>query len=166
MLAFTSRGIVNFSEFAGRMLKSKNITLILIVLITLSGAYMQLARGNDIIISKVSSYQPVRDAGLWIKSVSGPSDVVISESVPQTAYYSERSVYSSSSVASDKNSFSEYINSSRPRYLIVSVFENHPQWIFEFVQENQARLVPVQGYLSDPNNPQSVLLVVYEIKYS
>ena len=77
----------------------------------------------DQIENKKESYLPVKLSGLWIKENSNKEDVVLSKSVPQTYYYSERETYG---VPKPEN-FEEEIKGKNVKYVIVSVFEMHPE---------------------------------------
>ena len=49
--------------------------------------------GFDLIGSKEASFREVKLAGEWIKANSNPEDIVITASMPQNSYYSERATY-------------------------------------------------------------------------
>ena len=101
----------------------------------------------------------VKLAGLWLKQVSDKNDVVISQSNPQIAYYSERDVYGYGDMPEEQ--FQKLIEEVKPRYMMVSIFEQHPEWVFSYPERNKDRWVPVQAYFVDQEQKQAIL-VIYE----
>ncbi len=123
--------------------------------------YVQISHAVTLAELKAPSYGPVREASLWIKQNSQPTDRVLSISYTQTVAYSERQVYSYSSWnATYLNSF---IEEHHPKYLMVSVFEPHPQWVSQWLTDNQARLNPVMAYPLAQGQTQAAL-ILYEIR--
>jgi 4-amino-4-deoxy-L-arabinose transferase-like glycosyltransferase len=141
---------------------SKIISAFLVIALLIWGGYAQLSHANDIITNKKDSYSQVKDAALWIKEHSAPGDKVLSISSTQTVYYSERKVlpYSAIKNASD---FDSYIKENKPRFLMISIFENHPTWAYTWPNGNNSRAV--QAYFSDSDKKQPVL-IIYEINYN
>ncbi len=170
MLALTSKGVITASQYAGMFLKSRILTVVLIVLIVVLGAYTQLIVSDSVIKGKLTSYQQVKDSGLWLKQNSYAEDILISASAPQHTYYSERKVYGfklnglAPDAKENKTSFEIGINKIKPRYLVVSAFEPSftPQWAYTWANDTNA--VPVQAYFADEQKKQAVL-IIYELKY-
>ncbi len=71
---------------------NKFFVFLLILFVLIAGAY-QINYGNKLIKAKVDSFTQVKEAGIWIKTHSNLEDIVISQSVPQNIYYSERMTY-------------------------------------------------------------------------
>ena len=140
---------------------SKIISIVLIIILLAWGGYTQLSHADDIIKIKLNSYVPVKEAGLWIKANSNTKEVVVTQSQPQTTYYSERQIKAISNFE-NASSFEEYIKEENPRYLEISVFEYHPQWVYTWPNENNSR--PVQAYFGDAEKKQPVL-IVYELVF-
>lgn len=166
MLAFTSKGIIIFSEFAGNLLKNKKIAIILIILISALGVYTQIIHADQIIRLKVDSYLQVKEAGLWLKENSDKNDIIISASIYQNSYYSERKTINFYEMGGDDRNESVFwknITVIKPKYLVVSVFEPGftPQWAYDWPQRNNETVKPVQVYFLDPEQKQ-VALVIYE----
>src|SRR3989344_5666772 len=169
MLVFTSKGIIDFSDFIGKKLFSKKIITFLIIIISLFGFYTQLIHADAIIKAKVDSYGQVRESGIWIKENSNSQDSIVSASVPQHSYYSERKVYDFA--FNNPNQSEEYFNMKmseiKPKYIVVSVFEPAftPQWVYEWPSKNQDKVTPVKAYFTDSEKKQPVL-VVYKFNYN
>ncbi len=122
---------------------------------------------SNLIEAKKTSYLEVKQAGEWIKENSDPKDIIISDSLPQITYYSERSTYPfnlnyrrdiSPKNESDLDSF---IKTEKPKYLILSGFEKHPDWAYTYPEKNQDLLTPVKIYSQDENP----VLIIYQFNY-
>jgi len=164
MLAFTSKGIIKSSEFIESLFKIKNLSVFLIIIIVLIGAYTQYYHADQVIKSKLDSYSQVRDAALWIKNNYPKNTQVLSISYPQTVYYSERNV-STYSLIKNSSEFNKYLASNKPEILEVSIFETHPEWINSWINDNKNRLTPINAYFIDRQKTQPVL-VLYKIEYN
>ena len=145
---------------------NKFLALVFILVIIVYILFIQLSHANIIIKNKAPSYMQVREAGLWLKENANKSDVVISASYTQTVYYSELNVtHLNTPNFPSQEDFEIYLNNTKARFLIVSGFEYHPQWIYTWPQQNQLRVVPVQAYFADAEQKQP-LLIIYEIGYN
>jgi len=163
MLAFTSKGTIIFSEFIGKLLNNKKtISLLLILIIVGLGVYTQINHADNIIKVKVNSYQQVKDSGLWMKENSNKDDIILSTSFTQHMYYSEREVYSIDSFPEESN-FTDFIIEKNPKYLVLSIFQVHQDWVYQWPQKNLDLVFPAQVYYLDEQQ-QQMALVVYEFK--
>lgn len=138
-------------------------------------AKSNLIWGNELTESKKTSYLPVQQSGEWIKANSNPRDIVISNSQPQTLYYSERPTYifdvnhegvryqipELAKYKKGEEGLDEFVKEMKPRYLIVSVFEIHEQWMYSYPEKHKDILKPVQVY----SEAQQPTLVIYEFNY-
>ncbi len=141
---------------------SRQIAILIVVGLLVFGLYSQLNHADNIIKTKKNTYMPVKQAGLWIKQNSNSNAIVLSRSYPQTVYYSEREVYDFKKF--NESEFSKFVEKTKPTFLIISVFEPHPDWINGWVNKNQEKLVPVNAYFSDPSKKQA-LLIIYKFTY-
>jgi len=144
---------------------TKNDFLKLSVVILIVGVffiYPHLTHTKYLIDEKKNSYLPVKEASLWIKENSNINDEVLSISYTQATAYSERKIFSYS--FKNMSELDDLILKESPRYIMVSVFENHPQWTNQWVSDNVNRLNPVRAYFADEANTQPIL-IVYEINY-
>jgi 4-amino-4-deoxy-L-arabinose transferase-like glycosyltransferase len=118
--------------------------------------------------SKITSYLEVKQAGEWIKENSNPEDIVISDSLPQTIYYSERQTYPFSLAyrrditPKNESDLDLFVKENKPKYLILSILESHPEWAYSYPEKNSELLVPVKAY---QQNGQPTL-VIYKFNYS
>ena len=146
------------------IIKKYEITLafIFIIAILALGSYQVFKHSDGIIKARVSSYAEISDAGLWIKQNSNPGDIVISSSVPQNTYYSERATYG---FPSNESEFLPMLKEKKPRYMVVSAFEKSADWTYAWPSSNPDKLTPVNGYFADAEKKQ-VTLVIYEFNQS
>lgn len=133
------------------------IGLLFILVILVSGAYFELNHADSMIKLKVDSYSQVRDAGIWLKQNSNPSDIIISTSRTQTNYYAERHVYDFATL--NISSFQSLIDKTKPKYIQISAFEKTQDWFNQWVELNQKKLVPVNVIFADPQKQQPLLII-------
>ena len=124
--------------------------------------YPHLTHTKYLIDEKKDSYLPVKEASLWIKENSNINDKVLSISYTQATAYTERKIFSYS--FQNASQLDSLIEEEKPRYIMVSIFENHPSWTNQWVNDNVNRLNPVRAYFADVENTQAIL-IVYEINY-
>jgi len=116
---------------------NKQISVIIIVVLIGIGGYYQYQQADGIIRNRLTSYSGIQEASLYIKDLTSKEDVIISQSSPQTIYYSERIVERPSQISEWETNdvplerFIEKLH-ERPdaKYLFVSFSEpNHPEWM-------------------------------------
>jgi dolichyl-phosphate-mannose-protein mannosyltransferase len=123
-------------------------------ILAMAGCSM-LLRGESLIREKAKSYESVREAGEWIKQNSQPGDVVISTSVPQITFYSERATYN---YPGDEKDFMAEVQQRHARYMVLSRWEPSPDWVYQWQHDNpdQVRFVKGLGQLSGVSVPTAV----------
>jgi len=135
------------------------------------GAYLQVGFGKDITLYKKYGQLPLKEAGEFIKLNSESGDVVYCESQPQMQYYGERSVYRYGEYIEEKDireflteeEFLNRIKEQKPKYMVVSIFDGHPDWIYEFIQKRTDLIEPVKVWFSDPEKTK-MMLIVFKFK--
>ena len=111
----------------------------------------------------MSSYSEIAQAGIWIKANSNQSDLIMTQSRPQIVYYSERPVQRGDlDMFANKSYFEEIVEELKPRYLVLSLYEQSPEWIYSYPEKNPNKLTPVQVYYQN----QKPIVVIYEFKYT
>lgn len=164
---------------------SKAAGILVIGVILIGGVYQNLTHTHALIMVKKGTYLEIKQAGEWLKENTPPDARVITSSVVQSQYYSERwneghsnknhrmppetkcidNLGGTSTNASCQALSEELFERSRaefkPDYFIVSVFEPvfTPQWVYSYGQRKN--LTAVQAY-SSPSNPQQPTLVIYK----
>lgn len=169
MLVFTGKGVIAFSEYVSDMLNNRKIVFFLIILLVGLGVYNQIIISDNLIKNKLLSYSQVKESGLWLKENSEPGDIIISASVPQHAYYSERRIEDFYVNNSNKNesAFNEYITQIKPRYFVISVFEPGftPEWAYTYSERHNDTLIPVKAYTMQTEQGIRPVLIIYEMRF-
>jgi len=107
------------------------IAVILVIALFIWFFYSQLTFTSLLVDNKKTSYQPIKDAALWIRDNSDSLDIIFSVSWTQTIYYSEKQTYTYSHL-SEKN-FTMFLLEHRPKYIMASILEpNHPDWLIRY----------------------------------
>ncbi len=143
---------------------NKYLAVISIVIIIALGIYIQAVYGYNMVLYKINSFKPVKDAGLWLKENSAPTDIVWTMSTVQNLYYSERETPSYSGMSQED--FEGNISKQKPAFYIASTFEpaNTPQWAYLWGQNHPEIAKPVWGWADDPNKPRQ-FLVIYRMEW-
>lgn len=153
MFYIISYSIIKISEYLKKI--HKKLPMIFIIFILITGSYQLLVSSDNIIKRSISSYGPVKDAALWIKQNSKPGDIILTQSRTQNTYYSERHSYAFSDTKEDliKN-----ISELNPKYIIISIFEKHPEWAYSQQGLSEFNYTPLKAFNLD-SNP---VLIIYE----
>jgi len=161
--------LIKIGEIINKKFKMKKKTLFLIILIIFALLLIpNLIFGNSLTDAKKTSYLEVKQAGEWIKANSNPDDIIISDSLPQITYYSERSTYPYTLAyrrdlpQKNETDFYEFVKTQKPKYMILSVFEQSADWTYSYPETHKDLLTPVKAYMQG----QQPVLVVYEFNYS
>ncbi len=165
LFLIVGRGFSILYDFIKRY--NKYIASGIIIILLGIGSYEQIKQADFIIENKKDTYLQVKDAALWMKENSDPSDKIFSVSQPQTFYYSKRETWSytedkSHNFISNISHFEEFLFEEKPKYLTVSIFEYLPPWIVPYIEEHKEMFKPVQGYFTQDQKP---LLIIYELTY-
>ncbi len=116
---------------------NKIFAILLVVFLVGLGGYHQFQQADDIIKNKIPSFSGIREASLYIKEISSPDDIVVSQPVPQTIYYSERKVLQPEHIANvtgtnyDMKEFLDGLKKTpNAKYLLISFSEpGYPDWM-------------------------------------
>jgi len=110
---------------------------------------------DSLIKNKINSYAEVKDAGMWLKEHSEVYSVVATKSQPQIKYYSGLDTIG---LPSTEKEFEQSLT-GEVRYLMLSIFETHPEWAYSYPERNN--LTILQAYVTQENQP---LIIIYELK--
>lgn len=147
MLVYNS--LKKYSKLAG-------IALIIILLVW--QGYGQIETADATIKAKLDSYSQVKDASLYLKSLTSPGDIIMTMSLTQATYYSERKVYSMANM--NETQFIAFVQEKNPKYMFVSAFEpHHPDWSYNPPAELQEFLEPIKSYQMNGQNS----LIIFKI---
>jgi hypothetical protein len=137
--------------------KSFVLVFILVLLILIPN----FTWGRDLTDQKLPSYSEIQQAGIWIKENSNLTDIVMTASRPQIVYYSERSVQSSDPAMWDNATYFEAnVKAIKPKYLVLSSYEQSPAWLYAYPENHTDELVPVKAFYQG----QQPIVVIYEFK--
>lgn len=125
---------------------SKPLAVLAILAILAFGSYQMLLHSNTIIKDKIISYRDLKETGTWIKQNSAPGTAVLSSAIPELTYYTERAVYSHGQNLSEELSLIKEKNVS---FLEISAWEKSPDWIYNFLSQNQTLFSPVYQSSTD-----------------
>ena len=162
---------------------SKIAGIVIALVILLGGAYQNISHSTGLIENKKTSYIAVRDAGLWLKENTPENSKIITPSIVQNQYYSERDSYDlnyneemlpegckdlyGATVANDscqrasESLFNKKVVLIKPDYYVISVYEPvfTPQWAYTYPQRNNLSFVKA---FFQPENQQQPVLIIYE----
>ena len=151
LFTLASRGFISTYIYLKKY--SKILAIFLVIFLILFGGYYQLKHTNNLINIKKDSYKEVMLGGLWLKENTPKDAKVITASIVQNEYYSERDTYSFSvyfknnnSEASNKALFEQKVEKIKPDYLILNIVQRTPDWAYTYPQEKG--LTPVKYYLA------------------
>ena len=137
------------------------IFLLALLIFPLGNIQSNYSTTSFLIENKIDSYSEIKEAGVWIKEHSNLSDTVITPSRPQTVYYSERSTQSGDiHIFENVSFFEKEVERINPRYLVLSISEPAPEWIYSYPEQNQDKLTPVKVYSQN----QQPTTIIYEFK--
>lgn len=132
--------ILSFQALDYLKLKSKTvISAGILVLIFI----FNLSYGLPIIFAKADSFDEVRWAGEILKQRIGTNESIICMSVPMMKFYSKANVVP---IPAEESSFTEKIISNNAAYLVLTPYDNPPDYIIQKYQTYQF-LVPIDAYM-------------------
>jgi len=162
---------------------NKKIIYVIIVILFIAIFIPNMIWGFQLIEIKRTSFEEIKEVGLWIKEHSDTNDIVISSSYPQVGYYSERPTYHPTHIIKNldlakkakepgisieegnilKEDIHSYVLRENPRYLSLSIFQPSQKWQFEYPVEYNDTWVPVMAWFADKEKTQATA-IIYENK--
>jgi len=153
-------GIKYLSE---KIIKNKNILFTFLIVIIILISVVSIKSSNEFINVKYGSYGELQEIGEWLKQNTPKNTTLITASIVQVYYYSERQtdgfaytdeIWNSCSDYQNMNetcsqltekSFNKKVSETKPDYLIVHGFEPAftPFWIYDYGQRNNLEVVKV-----------------------
>ncbi len=133
-----------------------------VIVILLAGGVFQLARADDLIISKAKTYSQEPYAGIWLKDNTQKTDVIMSanEQAP-FAYYTDRQVVG---FAGNEQDTIERIKKLKPRYILLTAYYPSERWMFELPNKYQ-NIRPMQVFFEDATQTQASVIIYEVIDY-
>jgi len=164
IFSFAGLGLISLLNQVDFLKSNKGTAIALIGIIILS--YPTIIFTHNLINQKLASYQEVKDSGIWLKEHTSPNDFIVSASVTQHAYYSERKIIDFyTNGTHNETLFIEKLNTLKPKYVVISVFEPvfTPSWAYNLPRVYNKTFIPAKAYWEDEWGQQP-LLVIFEIK--
>jgi hypothetical protein len=78
---------------------------------------------------RMSSYAVLQEVGEWLKETTAPDARIMSQSVAQLTYYSERAGVQ---LAPSREAALSFLQASKMHYLVLSDYELKPDWLLRF----------------------------------
>ncbi len=130
-----SQGILLIGDYIKKY--NKILAIIVIILLIGAGGYYQIKQADLIIKNKIPSFEGIKQASLYVKEISSQEDIIISQAVPQTIYYSEKKVLQPEQIANvtgpqyDMKEFLDGLDKNpNAKYLLISFSEpGYPDWM-------------------------------------
>ena len=110
---------------------NKAIAIIAVVLILAFGSYQQFKYGDAMIKDKSQSYAQMKEAFLWIKENSSPSDIAMSYGELYSIYYAERNVYS---IPANETEIESQLSKVKPTFFVLSAYFPHQDYVNTYIQ--------------------------------
>ena len=130
--------------------------LILVVVLLAYVGYLQYQRADATVRNSASSFELIKESGIWMKENSEPEDIIMTASAPQIEYYSQRRVIWPTS---KKEEFNEDVKIPGIRYFMLSVFEQDSEWAYTYPEEKGFSVA--HSFMSANNQP---LMVIYNFE--
>jgi hypothetical protein len=111
-----------------------------------------------VIQNKADSYSQIMDVSLWIKGNTDKNSIIMTQSLPQVTYYSERKTYIFPETGEGFNSSLSKGNFS---YALVSIFEQHPDYAYNLSKYNVT--VVDASFITDSNGQQQPAAILYKV---
>jgi 4-amino-4-deoxy-L-arabinose transferase-like glycosyltransferase len=138
-------------------ISSKNIAHAVIIILVLLISYNQILMADSIIEAKKTSFQELKEAGIFIEQNTNRGDKIIASFTPMLTYYSGRQIIH---LPETEKEMYDLIKEQKPKYLIVSVFSTHPQYINKII--NNPAFIGVKAYKQN----DALVAAIFEIDYS
>ena len=151
LVIFSSLGIVYLTDLIRDYNKYLPLTIILIILAF--GAYSQLKFADETVQNKKDSFLQIKQGFEWIKA-NTPKDAVLTGAVidAYAPYYSERKF-----IPLPKNK--SEISSINQDYLIWHGFTEQPEYLPDYLNNNQNQWQAVQAYFIDYQKKQPLMII-------
>ncbi len=155
-----SRGTLLIGDFIKKY--NKIIAVIVIIFLIGVGGFYQIKQADVIIKNKIPSFEGIKQASLYVKEISSANEIIISQPVPQTIYYSEMKVLQPEQIANvtgsnyDMKEFLDGLEKNpNAKYLLVSFSEpGYPAWMKQ--QSSTSWSIPFMDTTIDSSGQQNI----------
>ncbi len=162
MMIIVAVGSLKIYDFLKKY--NKYVAVGLVSILIIAGGYYQLNHAVLITKDKQGSYYAVKQAGLWLKENSNKNAIIVSESIYQNLYYSERNTYLFNKTEEE---FNQFVRDKKPDFMVISVFEPYftPEYVYTWAEKHQNNIRGAKAYYADPEGQQALLVVYQFISY-
>jgi hypothetical protein len=101
--------------------------------VLIAGGAQFLPESDKAFHSRVRSQEDLRVAAEWIKARTSPEDTLMSLSMPQLTYYTERATLR---IPEKRDDYEVALGQQKPRFVILTRYEKHPKWIREIMSQS------------------------------
>jgi len=181
LFAIAGFGLFKIRDYIAKekqnILKFLNIIILLLVLFIGYGQmHFVLNSGESgtmsVKTSASSSYNLLKEIGLWMNGYSAKGAVIISAALPEMQYYTEREVHPFDAwdygVPKTENESKADMQSIKTEFIEVhdpnSIPEIAPGWAFSYIPENNETFIPVMAWFSDAAKTKAVA-VIYQVQH-
>jgi len=133
---------------------NKLVGIIVIGILLAPGIVYQVSTADSAIKGRATSFQEIKDAGLWLKENTNENDIIITASIHQIMIYSDRQTYTFPEL---ERNFPSLLSKQNPKYLVLSRVEPHPDWVYAFATASD----DWQGIKAFPT-PDQPTVIIYE----
>jgi len=149
---FAGFGLDSLSKLIKKYNKYLSLLFILVILIV--GAYSQITFADSLIKNKKQSFLQIRQGFEWIRdNTPKDSSIIGLGTEPYIVYYAERDLLVLPKNESDKG---EIANAD---YLVVHAFNQYPEYINNYLQENKEVWIPINVFFFDEQKTQPALVI-------
>jgi len=141
---------------------SPNIIKLFSAIIIVFALFTSLSYANGMILNKVSSYDSLKQAGLWLKENTNAGDNILTDALPEITYYSERATYPAPRT---EDNMSAAINESHPLFFVLSAYEAPVMWSRDYAQRHPEKVTPVIGFPTN-QNPTTIILWINQSAFN
>ncbi len=158
-----AKATIEMSDFISKY--NKYVGIVVIVAIVAIGGYVQLTHADAIIENKKASFAEIKEAGIWVKENTGPTEnVMITNNEMEFAAYAERRYVNE---GDNRSEFEQILVKEKPKYVILSLlFQNEEfEWIIPLLNTDRERFMPVQAWFGDQEKKQPRVVIYKVLKY-
>jgi 4-amino-4-deoxy-L-arabinose transferase-like glycosyltransferase len=146
------------AEYIHSFLKkfSKILSAVVILSILIFGAYQQVVYADSLIQNKKESFLQFRQGFEWIRFNTPEDSIISGNSIPPYAtYYAERDYFEPLNISELEN--------AKIDYFVLHVLTPPPEFMNEYIQNNQDEWQPVNVFFFDKEQTQPALIIYKRI---
>jgi len=169
LFCFMSKAVFEIRDWASGMLNEsmRPILTVVIAIILIWGFWGHITFADESIKAKESSFYNLKPAGEWLKENTAKEDKIYSAAVPELTYYSEREIlgHDDPMVNKSQEGFIKFINSEKPKYLVLTLWEYSPDYVVGSVNSGVFNLSVANAYFIQMNGQKNPDVVIYKINW-